>query len=119
MARDLFNTINVLWTSPNYYYISSNLSTQYYIQDWIDIGYQSALKWSTALSLAALDFINAGKDNGFYTPSATAENIFTKALCNSYDIVITHTKNSATDWTSVAPLAVINEYIELEYFDAY
>lgn len=119
MSKDLFTTLNLLRTTPNFYYITSNVSTQYYIKDWVNIGYQTAFTWSTTLSLAALDYINAGKDNGQNSASATAKNIYTKALCSSYDVYITHNKNSATNWTVTAPMEVINSYLEQDFFNAY
>lgn len=71
------------------------------------------------MSLAALDFINAGKSNGFYSVDDTGDQRYYYSLCDYYIEIVTHDKNSATVWNAAAPKTVFNSWVVNGYFEAY
>lgn len=62
MSNDLFDKLNH-FRANIYSYNIDPLSN--FIQDWVMNGVSNSYVWSNSLSLAALEFINAGNGNGF------------------------------------------------------
>ena len=70
--------------------------------------------WSNALSIAALDFINAGRNNGFDSVEETAKSLYTHSLGSVYTTIISHDKNSG--WPSNYSYVILGNYIKSGYF---
>jgi len=104
MSKDLFNKYNLLWTDP------TNEKLLYTGVAWTNVAdlypTRPALKWSQAMSQAALEYLNLKGTN--WSPQAsifmTARNKYAYTICGPIEGTFKHTMNSAGPWNVVTAL---------------
>jgi len=116
MSYELFEKMNLLRTFPNQYYLQAGAEARYYVTDiWVKFGSKPSFIWSNALSLAALEAVNA---DAYYSPYwsiiETAVNRYVDSICSYHTIILSHEINSADEYD---PIKILDQFIMNEEFD--